>query len=160
MVRPAVVGSIAVQLAKWRGAHVIATARGEHAAFLRGLGADEVIDYTQERFEEVARDVDAVLDVIGGETQARSWKVLRKGGALASTMGPPSADDAAASGARPIAVMAQMDVGHLEELARLIDSGTLKPAVSEVFPLAQAAMAHTHLEAGQVEGKIVLSVAG
>lgn len=153
------VGSFAVQLAKWRGAHVIATLQGRDAAFVRGLGADEVIDYTRQRFEDVVAEVDAVLDVVGGETQARSWQVLREGGTLASTVGQPSEEEATARGARAIAVMAQTDVAQLDEIARLIDAGTLAPAVSEVFPLAQAARSHARLEAGGVQGKVVLEVA-
>lgn len=152
------VGSFAVQLAKWRGAHVVATARAEDAAFVRGLGADDVIDYTRQRFEDVAGQVDAVLDLIGGETQARSWAVLRHGGALASTMGQPAEEQASARGARAIAVMAQTDTGLLDEIARLLDAGTLKSAVSDAFPLAQAATAQARLEAGEVQGKIVLEM--
>jgi NADPH:quinone reductase-like Zn-dependent oxidoreductase len=154
------VGSFAIQIAKSRGAHVIATVRSQDAGFVRRLGADEVIDYTVQRFEDVVGTVDAVLDLVGGETQARSWGILREGGALASTMGPPSEQDAAAHGARAIGVMAQMDVAQLSEIARLIDAGTLTPAVSEVLPLREAGLAHTRLETGQVQGKIVLDVAG
>jgi NADPH:quinone reductase-like Zn-dependent oxidoreductase len=152
------VGSFAVQLAKWRGAHVIATARGDDAEFVRSLGADVVIDYTRARFENEVDEVDAVLDLVGGETQTRSWSVLREGGTLATTMGQVSEEAASARHARAIAVMAQTDVQQLAEIARLIDSGTLVPAVSEVLPLARAAMAHRHLEAGQVRGKVVLEV--
>lgn len=152
------VGSFAVQLAKWRGAHVTATARGDDAEFVRSLGADIVIDYTRARFENEVDQVDAVLDLVGGDTQARSWAVLREGGTLASTMGQPSEEAAAARRARAIAVMAQTDVDQLAEIARLIDAGTLVPAVDDVLPLAEAATAHARLEAGQVRGKIVLEV--
>ncbi len=152
------VGSFAVQLAKWRGAHVVATARDENVAFVRALGADEVIDYQRERFDDVVAPVDAVLDLVGGDTQARSWKVLRPGGVFASTLGAPSAVEATALGARTIAVGTHMDLRQLDEIARLLDSNVLKVFVGVVLPLAQAALAHERLEAGEVQGKVVLAV--
>jgi NADPH:quinone reductase-like Zn-dependent oxidoreductase len=88
------VGSFAVQLAKWKGAHVIGTASTRNQAFLRQLGVDEPIDYEKIQFEDVVHDVDAVLDPIGGDTQKRSWKTLKKGGILVSIVGPPSAEEA------------------------------------------------------------------
>ena len=153
------VGSMAVQLARWRGAEVVATASAEDIEFVRGLGADRVIDYKAERFEDVAGPVDAVFDVIGGDTQARSWKLIRKAGALASTMGQPPEDQAAARGVRAIGVNAVTDTDQLDEIAELIDEGALRPAVSEVFSLADAAEAHAQLEAGRVQGKVVLRIA-
>lgn len=152
------VGSIAVQLAKWRGAEVVATASAEDIEFVRGLGADQVIDYKAERFEDAAGAVDAVLDLIGGETQARSWPLIRKGGALASTMGQPPEDEAAARGVRAVSVNAVTDTDQLDEIAELIDEGVIRPAVSDVFSLADAAEAHARLESGQVQGKIVLRI--
>lgn len=152
------VGSMAVQLAKWRGAEVVATASAEDVEFVRGLGADQVIDYKTERFEDVAGPVDAVFDLIGGETQARSWPLIRKSGALASTMGQPPEDAAAARGVRAIGVNAVTDTDQLDEIAQLIDNGALRPAVSEVFSLEDAAEAHARLEAGQVQGKLVLQI--
>ena len=94
------VGGFAVQFAKWKGARVIGTASGAHVEQVRQLGADEVIDYRKTKFEEVAREVDMVLDTIGGETQERSWQVLKRGGVLASLVQEPSAKKAAAHGAR------------------------------------------------------------
>ena len=88
------VGSFAVQLAKWKGAHVFGTASGQNQAFLRELGVEEPIDYEKTRFEDVVHDVDVVLDTLGGDTQNRSWKVLKKGGILVSIVAPPSADEA------------------------------------------------------------------
>ena len=87
------VGSFAVQLAKWKGAYVIGTASTRNQAFLRQLGVDEPIDYEKTRFEDVVRDVDIVFDPIGGDTQKRSWKTLKKGGILVPIVGPPSEDE-------------------------------------------------------------------
>jgi NADPH:quinone reductase-like Zn-dependent oxidoreductase len=154
------VGTFAVQLAKWRGARVIATASAKNEAFLRELGADEVIDYTRKRFEEVAHGVDAVLDTIGGETQKRSWAVLKPGGVLASIMARPSADDARAHGARAAYVFVQPVASQLDEIAGLIDGKAVRAIVSEVLPLAQARKAQELSQAGHVRGKIVLEVAG
>jgi NADPH:quinone reductase-like Zn-dependent oxidoreductase len=153
------VGSFAVQLAKWRGAQVIGTASGHNLAFLRQLGADEVIDYTTTRFEEVAREVDVVLDTVGGETQQRSWSVCKPGGMLISIVGAPSPDMAAAHGVRPCEFNVQRPFSaHLAELARLVDAGRLKPIVSTVLPLQEAGRAHILSESRHTRGKIVLQV--
>jgi NADPH:quinone reductase-like Zn-dependent oxidoreductase len=154
------VGHFAVQLAKWRGARVIATGSADNAGFLRELGADVFVDYRAQRFEDVAHDVDAVLDTIGGETLERSWAVLRRGGALVTIAGAPAPELAAQHGVRASGVMAQTNVRQLNELAALIDAETLRPAVSRIFPLAHARKAHELSEAGHVRGKIVLDVIG
>jgi len=154
------VGTFAIQLAKWRGARVITTASGRNESLVRDLGADEVIDYTRQAFDEVVRGVDAVLDTVGGETQARSWKVLRPGGVLGSITSHPSKEEAAAHQARAAYVFIQPDASQLTEIARLIDDGTVKVVVSEVLPLAEAAAAHMHSQTGHTRGKIVLDVAG
>ena len=93
-------GSFAVQLAKWKGAHVVGTASGRNQAFLRELGVDDPIDYEKTRFEDVVHDVDVVLDTLGGDTQNRSWKVPKKGGILVSIVSPPSPEEAAKHGVR------------------------------------------------------------
>jgi NADPH:quinone reductase-like Zn-dependent oxidoreductase len=152
------VGSFAVQLARWRGARVIATASARNAALVKQLGADEVIDYTATRFEEAVRGVDAVFDTVGGEVQARSWKVLRPGGVQVSIVSPPSADEAKAHGARAAYVFVQPSAAQLGELSKLIDAGTVKPLVSEVLPLADARRAHELSQTGHARGKIVLRV--
>jgi NADPH:quinone reductase-like Zn-dependent oxidoreductase len=152
------VGSFAVQLAKWKGAKVIATARSENTGFVRELGADVVVDYTQERFEDAARDVDAVLDLVGGETQSRSWNVLKRGGVLASTVGIPSEEKAKEHGVRAVSVMAGQDPRILAEMARLVDEKLLQVVVSEVLPLARAREAQERLRTGHIRGKIVLEV--
>jgi len=153
------VGSFAVQFAKHRGARVIATASARHAAFVRGLGADVAVDYTKQRFEDVAHDVDVVLDTIGGETQERSWATLRQGGVLASTVGV-NEEAARRHGARAIAVDGRMSAPILQRIAALIESGQVRVPVSQVLPLEETRRAHEESQSGHVEGKLVLSVAG
>jgi len=153
------VGSFAVQLAKWKGAHVIGTASGRNHSFLRDLGVDEPIDYEKTRFEDVVHDVDVVLDTIGGDTQKRSWKVLKKGGILVSIVSPPSAEEAAKHGVRSGYVFVQPSASQLAEIAKLVDSGKLKPVVEAVLPLAEARRAQEMNETGHTRGKIVLKVA-
>lgn len=153
------VGTFAVQLAKWRGVTVFATASASNVEFLRGLGADEVIDYTRQPFEEVVRDVDAVFDTIGGETQARSWKVLRRNGVLASIVSRPSDDEGKARGVRSAHVVLEPVLEQLTEIAGLVDSGTVKPIVTHVLPLEEAPRAQELSQAGHVRGKIVLDIA-
>jgi NADPH:quinone reductase-like Zn-dependent oxidoreductase len=153
------VGSFAVQLGRWRGARVAATASAAHADFVRELGADLVIDYQKERFERHVSGVDAVLDLVGGDTQARSWGVLRPGGVLSSTVTAPSAREADAHRARGVMVNAQPNALELRELACLIDHGVVRVVVSEVIPLSQAHRAHSLSQSGHVVGKIVLDVA-
>jgi len=150
------VGSLAVQLAKWRGAKVIATGSANNQSFLQQLGADVAIDYGRQRFEEIARNVDGVLDAIGGDTQARSWATLKRGGVLVSLLGPPASAEAEAHGVKGTAVM--MSPNRLDQIARLIDEGHLKPIVSEIVPLSQARKAQDLSQAGHVRGKIVLQV--
>ena len=153
------VGSFAVQLAKWKGAYVIGTASGRNQSFLRELGVDMAIDYEKTRFEEVVRDVDVVFDTIGGDTQERSWQVLKKGGILVSIAAPTSAEKAAAHGVRQAFVFMQPNASQLAEIATLVDSGKLKPVVGTVLPLSEARRAHELSETGHTHGKIVLRVA-
>lgn len=154
------VGHFAVQFARWKGAHVIGTASAANENFLRDLGADQVIDYHTTRFEEAVQDVDVVLDTIGGDTQERSWRVLKKGGILVSTLGISSQEAAGKHGVRGEGIMVHADTAQLERIAALIDEGNLKPAVSTVLPLSEAARAHELSQSGHVRGKIVLRVAG
>lgn len=152
------VGHYAVQFAKWKGAKVIGTASGEDAGFVRDLGGDEVIDYKQQRFEDEVSGVDVVFDLIGGETQQRSWRVLKKGGILVSTVGISSAEAAAEHGVRGEAIVRHPDAGQLTQIADLIDAGHVKPVVQTVLPLDEARRAHEMSQAGHVRGKIVLRV--
>lgn len=153
------VGTFAVQLAKWKGAHVVGTASERNHAFLRELGADEVIDYTKTNFEEVVRDVDVVLDTLAGQTRDRSWNVLKKDGILVSILGQPSPDDAAQRGVRAAGVFVEPNQAQLGEIAKLVNSGKLRPIIETVLPLAQAARAHEMNQTLHTRGKIVLQVA-
>ena len=152
------VGHIAMQLAKWKGAHVLATASTKNQELLRELGADEPIDYTKQKFEDVARDVDLVLDLIGGETQERSWSLLKEGGVLLSLVQPPSVEKAKALGVRAAFVAGHPSGAQLAELAKLIDSGQLKPLIDRILPLSEARRAHELSQFGHIRGKIVLRV--
>lgn len=152
------VGVLAVQLAKWRGARVIGTASAHNLAFLRELGADEVINYTTTRFETVVRDVDVVLDTVGGETLERSWAVLKQGGMLVSIVDLPSPTVAAAHGVQQCTVDLQADAKQLADLAGMVDTGQIKPIVSTVLPLQEASQAHVLSESRHTRGKIVLQV--
>jgi NADPH:quinone reductase-like Zn-dependent oxidoreductase len=152
------VGSFAVQLAKWKGAHVIGTASEKNIAFLKELGASEVIDYKSELFEEKLKDIDVVFDTIGGETQANSIKVLKPGGILVSTVGIKDMEALSAKGIHGEQYMAKSLPDQLKQLAELIDAGKIKPVIAQVLPLKEAARAHRISEEGHTRGKIVLKV--
>lgn len=151
------VGHFAVQFAKVAGAKVTATASKEDEQFVRELGADQVIDYKSERFEDRVRDVDLVFDLIGGETQDRSWAVLKSGGTLVSTLGQPSKKKAQARNANAKTYLAQPNAQQLAEIAQLIDDGKVRPYVQAVYPMEDAAEALAHLEREHAQGKTVLS---
>jgi NADPH:quinone reductase-like Zn-dependent oxidoreductase len=153
------VGTFAVQFAKWRGAKVIGTSSKGNLDFLRELGVDEAIDYNAARFDEVVRDADVVLDTIGGEVLQRCWVVLKPDGMLVSIVEAPSEETAAAHGVRQSFVSAVADVKILAEIAGLVASGTVKPIVSTVLPLAEVRQAHTLSQSMHTRGKIVLQVA-
>jgi NADPH:quinone reductase-like Zn-dependent oxidoreductase len=152
------VGHFAVQLAKWKGAYVFATASTKNQDLLRELGVDKAIDYTQQRFEDVARNIDIVLDTIGGETQGRSWSALKKGGVLVSLVQPPSEEKAQELGVRAAFVAGHPSGAQLAEIAKLIDSGELKPVIDRILPLSEVRRAHELSQSGHTHGKIVLRV--
>ena len=152
------VGTFAVQLAKWKGAYVIGTASESNIDFLKGLGADEVIDYKNQKFEEILKDIDVVFDLIGGDTQKKSVQVLKEGGILVSTLGIVDKDLLAQKNIHGEAYMAQSIPDQLNQMATLIDEGKLKPVIAKVMPLEEAAEAERESEAGHVRGKIVLEV--
>lgn len=152
------VGHFAVQFAKWKGARVIGTASARNVNFVRELGADEVFDYQTTRFEDAVSGVDVVLDTQGGETQQRSWQVLKKGGILVATVGISSPAATAEHGVRGKALVVHPDTNQLTQIAALIDVGDLKPLIQSVLPLAEAARAHELSQAGHIRGKIVLKV--
>jgi NADPH:quinone reductase-like Zn-dependent oxidoreductase len=152
------VGHVAVQLAKSRGARVIGTA-GANSDLLGSLGVDQAINYTTTPFENVVRDVDVVLDTIGGDTQQRSWSTLKRGGILVSTIQQPSEEAAAAHGVRQAMVYASPPVAQtLAEVARMVDAGQIKPVVSRVLPLQDTQKAHQFVEGKHTRGKVVLQV--
>ncbi|MFD0412316.1 NADP-dependent oxidoreductase [Streptomyces sp. NPDC127108] len=153
------VGHFAVQTAKARGAHVIAMASAPKHDFVRGLGADEVIDYRTTDFTEAAGEVDVVFD--SSSEGERSLSVLRPGGTLVSIMEHGDRELAArveAAGRRFAGVSVEPDYASLEAIARLVDTGAVRPHVAETFPLAEAAKAHELVASGRVQGKVVLSV--
>jgi NADPH:quinone reductase-like Zn-dependent oxidoreductase len=152
------VGHVAVQLAKWKGAHVIGTAAAKNHGFLRKLGVDQVVDYNTERFEEVVRPVDVVLDTMGGDTQERSWQVLKPGGILVSIASPPKAEVAMAHGVRQVFVFTQPNATQLAEIAQLADTEQLRVIVETVLPLADATRGQELSQRGHGRGKIVLRV--
>ena len=152
------VGHLAVQLAKWKGAYVFATASTKNQDLLRELGVDKAIDYTQQRFEDVGRNIDIVLDTIGGETQERSWSVLKKGSVLVSLVQPPSEEKTKALGVRAAFVAGHPSGVQLAEIAKMIDSGKLAPVIDRILPLSEVRRAHELSQSGHVRGKIVLRV--
>ena len=153
------VGSFAVQLAKARGVSVIGTGSERNQEYLRELGVDEPIDYKKTKFEDVARDVDVVFDTQGGETQQRSWQVLKKGGVLVSIVQQPSEEEAARYGVKGVFLGRQPSTEQLVEIAKLADAGKFKTKVDTVLPLSEARRAHELSQSGHARGKIVLTVA-
>jgi NADPH:quinone reductase-like Zn-dependent oxidoreductase len=155
------VGHLAVQIAKARGAHVIATASAAKHDLLAELGVDEPVDYRSRHFEEVVEPVDVVYDLIGGDVAVRSLDVLQPDGIMISL---PSAAAAAAveagrvRGLRTTGMLVEPDGDGLQELAALVDTGAVRVRVAETFPLERAADAHRLGEQGRTAGKIVLTV--
>ena len=152
------VGSLAVQFAKAQGARVSATAAGDKLDLVRSLGAESVIDYTTTRFEKVVHNVDVVLALVGGEVIERSWGVLKPGGVLVTTAAEIDPETAAARGVRGTGMLTQPNGAQLAEIAAFFDTGAVKPVVSTILPLAEAAQAHKLAGSGHVRGKIVLRV--
>ncbi len=153
------VGVFAVQLARWAGAQVIATASARNRDFLRELGANEIIDYTTTRFEEVVHDVDLVFDLVGGDTLVRSWQVVKPGGVLVSVVSPrPSFAEAKAHGVRPVWFIVEPNREQLIQIGALIDAGRIRPIIDTVLPLSQARQAYEQGARGHTRGKTVLRV--
>jgi NADPH:quinone reductase-like Zn-dependent oxidoreductase len=153
------VGSFAVQFAKLKGARVIGTASSSNAEFLKSIGADAVIDYKAERFEDVVHDADVVLDTIGGDTFKRSWSVLKPGGFLVTTVANVPEEAAEAHGVRAKGLMTKPDGGELAQIIKIIDERHIRPVVTTVLPLADARKAQEMSESRHTRGKIVLRVA-
>lgn len=153
------VGSFASQIAKTFGAKITGTATGEDIQYLNSLGIHDVIDYAHDRFEDRVRDVDAVVDLVGGETLTRSYAVVKKGGILVTTVG--QVDDAAATraGIRATRMLVERNSADLAELASWVEKGTVKPRVAKTMPLADAKKAQELGESGGTHGKVILKVA-
>jgi NADPH:quinone reductase-like Zn-dependent oxidoreductase len=150
------VGHLAVQFAKAKGARVFTTVTTANVAFARSLGADVVIDYKTQRFEDHASDLDMVFDLIDGETRERSWPLLKPGGILVSTLTDPSQDKAKEHGVRAMRYTVEADGVELAEIAELVTTGKVKPHVAKTYPLDQARDALSDVEEGHSVGKIVL----
>ncbi len=153
------VGSFAIQIAKARGAKVIATASTPNQDLLKELGADVAIDYTRQKFEAVAKDVDVVLDSVGEDTLARSYSIVKKGGFIVSLVARPDQAELDKHGIRGAPLSVEPNSDELAELGRLIDAKKIKVIVSQTLPLAEAAKAQAQADTHHTRGKIVLKVA-
>jgi len=152
------VGGFAVQMAHYLGAVVVGTASARNHAYLRGIGAQLLIDYGTTRFEEAVRDIDLVIDLMGGEVQDRSWGVMKPGGTLVCALGPPDMARAKAALMKAKAQSVRPDGAQLRQIGALIDAGKINVEVAATFPLEKADAAHRLSETGHVRGKIVLTV--
>lgn len=153
------VGSMAVQLAKAKGAFVIGTASGRNEEFVKSLGADEFIDYTKQDFADVVKETDVVFDTVGGDTLERAFQTVKNGGFLVTTVQPPSEDKAKQYGIKAAMIGVQPSGEQLKQINQLIDAGELKTHVETVLPLSQVKRAHELSKTGRTRGKIVLRVA-
>ena len=153
------VGSFAIQIAKARGAKVIATASTSNQDLLKQLGADVAIDYTKQKFEDVAKDVDVVLDSVGKDTLARSYGVVKKGGFIASLVAKPDQAELDKHGIRGAPISVKPNASELAEITKLIDEKKIKPIVSQVLPLTEAVKAQEQAATHHTRGKIVLKIA-
>ena len=153
------VGSLAVQFAKARGAHVTAVASSRNEAFVRSLGADAFIDYTSQPFEEAAHDMDVVFDTVGGETFERAFHTLKKGGFMVTVVAFPE-DEAARFGVRVTRSFTLPSARNLTAIKDLVEAGAVKPQIDTVFPFAEIKQALVLSESARARGKIVLAVSG
>jgi alcohol dehydrogenase len=152
------IGTAAVQIAKHLGAYVAATAGERDLEFVKGLGADVVIDYRKQKFEDVLKDFDAVYDTVGGDTYAKSFRVLRKGGIVVSMLEQPRSELLSRYGASAIGQSTHINTERLTKLAELIENGVVRPQVDKVFPLEKTAEAMQYQQTGHPRGKVVLKV--
>ena len=152
------VGTYAIQIAKHFGAYVATTTSSKNAELVKSLGADEVIDYKTQNFQELLADYDLVFDMLGGETMTQSFKVLKSGGALISIKGQDTDDLASKYGVNFEFIFMKPDGNMLAALATLIANGSVKPVIDSVFPLDQTVAAYDKLDTGRAVGKIVVAV--
>lgn len=150
------IGSVAIQLAKSIGASVATTASADNRAYVQGLGAETVVDYKTEAFEEMLTQYDAVFDTIGGETTTKSFKILKTGGTLVSMLGQPDPALAKQYEVTAIGQMTQVTTDVLKRLAHLVDNGVITIQVDRIFPLDEAVEAFRLLEEGHPRGKVLL----
>lgn len=153
------VGSYASQIAVNVGARVIGTATGADIEYLKSLGIEQIVDYKRERFEDTVSGVDAVVDLVGGETLSRSYSVVKKGGVLATTVQPINELAAKRAGIRAVQVIMRRNAADLAELARLVEKGAIKPRLGETMSLTRAREAQELSENGKTRGKVILKVA-
>jgi NADPH:quinone reductase-like Zn-dependent oxidoreductase len=152
------VGHLAIQIAKARGAKVFATASTANQEFLQQMGADVAIDYTRTKFEDVAKNVDVVLDTVGRDTLERSYGVVKKGGIIVSIVDEPKPETLEAHGIRGVALRCTPKAGVLEELSKLMEAKKLTPVISQAFPMTQVVQAQDQIATGHTRGKIVLNI--
>ena len=152
------VGSLAVQIAKEKGCHVIGTSSAKNTGFVLNLGANEAIDYNNQDFSEMLKDVDVVLASVGGKTLDDSWKVLKKGGILVSIAGLPDPEKAKEYKVRSASFFVEPDVAILEQIRHFIDTGIIRPVVGAVFTLDEIRKAHDLSQSGRARGKIVIKI--
>ena len=153
------VGLFAVQFAKWKGAHVIATTSGANAGFVRSLGAETVIDYTTTALTSVVHDVDLVFNAVGGSTLEESVQVLKRGGTLVTTAGQPAAEKVQERNVHVTSIYANIGTELLQTFAHMLDEGQIQVAIEKVFPLSEASLAHELSQRGHGHGRIVLHIA-
>jgi len=153
------VGSFAIQIAKARGAKVIATASTANQDLLKQLGTDVAVDYTKQKFEDVAKDVDVVVDSVGKDTLTRSYGVVKKGGIIVSLVARPNQSDLEKHGIRGVALSVEPNSGELAQIGKLIDEKKIRVIVSQTFPLSEAKKAQEQVASGHTRGKIVLKLA-
>ena len=152
------VGTAAIQLAKAKGAYVIATASEKNLPLLRQLGADEALDYNAAPFETVVQGADVVFDLVGGDTTDRSFQVLKPGGFLVSVAANPSAEKAAQANVKIAQVFVYNSGVQLQEIATLIDQGSVKPVIERIYPLSEVKIAFDAVASRRTRGKIVLEI--
>lgn len=152
------IGSIAIQLAKSKGAYVATTVSSDSIEFAKKLGADEAIDYQNEAFENILSDYDAVFNTARGDAADKSFKILKKGGILVSMTGAPDPDLAKQYSVRAIGQMTESNTKNLTRLAGFVDSGIIKPQIDKIFPLSQAKEAFEYFETGHPKGKVVIKI--
>jgi NADPH:quinone reductase-like Zn-dependent oxidoreductase len=153
------IGSMAIQMAKYLGAHVATTARKDKSEYLKTLGADEIIDYKDEVFEEKLKDFDAVFDTVGGDTYKRSFKVLQKGGIIVSMLEQPDQELMDKYQVNAAGQSTRINSHQLKKLAELFDSGVVTVTIDRVFPLEETGQAMEYQRVGSVKGKVVIEIA-